>query len=259
VREVPRQRRHHQARADPDHDSIHGRAVERSGLVVAPTCVDCHGNHDIKRKSDPTSLVYRTTIPATCGKCHAGIRQHYDESIHGAKLKAGDPKAPVCADCHTAHEIQRVETDAWRLAATRECGTCHAESLRTYRDTFHGQVTALGFVRVAACADCHGSHDIQKTSDARSRVSAARRVETCQQCHKSANANFVKFDPHADRHDAARNPALYYAAKFMDGLLIAVFSFFGLHTFLWLQRGIQERRDARRRHGRREAAATGGR
>ena len=160
-------------------------------------------------------------MPATCGKCHVGIKQHYDESIHGTALAAGNAKAPVCADCHTAHSIQRVETDAWRLSITNECGTCHAESLRTYRDTFHGQVTSLGFVRVAACADCHGSHDIQKRTDPRSRVSQAHLVETCRQCHAGANANFVRYDPHADKHDRARNPVLYYAAKFMDFLLIA--------------------------------------
>ncbi len=233
------------------HDSIHGHALEKSGLIVAPSCVDCHGNHDIKRKNDPASLVFRANIPATCGKCHAGIRQHYDESIHAAALKAGDPRAPVCADCHTAHDIQRVETDTWRLAVTRECGTCHVESMKTFKDTFHGQVTSLGFVRVAACADCHGAHDIQKKADARSRVSDARRVETCRTCHAGANANFVKFDPHADRHDAARNPVLYYAGKFMDGLLIAVFSFFGLHTLLWLQRGLRAR-------GRTPSAPAGG-
>ena len=155
----------------------------------------------------------------------------------------------MCADCHTAHAIQRVETDAWRLSITRECGTCHAESLRTYRDTFHGQVTSLGFVRVAACADCHGSHDIQKRSDPRSRVAPAHLVETCRQCHAGANASFVRYDPHANKHDRARNPVLYYAAKFMDGLLIAVFGFFGLHTALWVPRGLRARRRASKRPG----------
>ncbi|MGE5242698.1 MAG: hypothetical protein ACM3SQ_00535 [Betaproteobacteria bacterium] len=224
------------------HDSIHGRALEKAGLVVAPSCVDCHGNHDIKRKTDPSSSVFRANIPATCGKCHAGIEQHYDASVHGTAVKAGNLKAAVCSDCHTAHAIQRVESESWKLSVTRECGTCHSESNRTYRDTFHGQVTSLGFVRVAACADCHGSHDIQKKSDPRSRVAKANLVETCRQCHAGANANFVEFDPHADKHDRARDPALFYAAKFMEGLLLAVFGFFGLHTALWLPRGLRERR-----------------
>ncbi len=229
------------------HDSIHGRALERAGLMVAPSCVDCHGNHDIKRRTDTASAVYKTNVPVTCGKCHAGIKQRYDGSIHGVQVAGGNLKAPVCTDCHTAHAIQRVETDQWKLAVTRECGSCHTESNATFRDTFHGQVTSLGFVRVAACSDCHGSHDIQKKDHPASRVNRANLVQTCRQCHAGANANFVRYDPHANKHDRARNPLLYYAAKFMDMLLIAVFTFFGVHTFLWLPRAARARRDARAR------------
>jgi hypothetical protein len=46
----------------------------------------------------------------------------------------------------------------------------------------------------------------------------------------------ASFDPHANRHDRARNPVYWYAAKFMEWLLIGVFGFFGLHTLLWLAR-----------------------
>ena len=51
-------------------DSIHGKALIKSGLSVAPTCSDCHGSHDIRRKADPASKVFRNTIPATCSSCH---------------------------------------------------------------------------------------------------------------------------------------------------------------------------------------------
>ena len=229
------------------HDSIHGRALERAGLVVAPSCVDCHGNHDIKRRTDPASTIFKSNVPVTCGKCHAGIKQHYDQSIHGVEMSKGNLKAPVCSDCHTAHAIQRVETDQWKLAVTRECGTCHTESGVTFRDTFHGQVSSLGFVRVAACSDCHGSHDIQKKENPTSRVNAANLVQTCRQCHAGASANFVKYDPHANRHDRRRNPLLYFASRFMNTLLVAVFTFFGIHTLLWLPRAAHARRERRRR------------
>jgi hypothetical protein len=73
-------------------------------------------------------------------------------------------------------------------------------------------------------------------------VSAARKVETCGRCHEGANANFVKYDPHADKHDRARSPALFFASKFMTVLLGAVFVFFGIHTALWFSRGVWLRR-----------------
>ncbi len=227
-------------------DSIHGKVLEKSGLLVAPSCGTCHGNHEIRRKTDPASRVWRGNVPTTCGSCHEGIKLQYVESVHGAKLAAGDPRVPTCATCHTAHSIRRVDAEPWKLDVLTECGSCHAESLRTYRDTFHGQVTSLGFSRVATCADCHGSHRIQPKSDPRSTVSAAHRTETCRKCHPRANDNFAAYDPHADKHDRDRNGMLYFSARFMEFLLVGVFSFFGLHTALWFTRLL--RKDARPPH-----------
>lgn len=219
-------------------DSIHGRALTRSGLLVAANCSDCHGAHEIRPRTEPDSRVYRANVPATCGSCHAGILTVYRESIHGRQAALGNPVAPICIDCHTAHEIRRVEAQAWKLDIVRECGTCHAESLHTYRDTFHGKVTTLGFTRVARCSDCHGYHDIQPKAHPGSRIGAANLVATCRRCHPAANANFVKYDPHADPRSRARSPLLYYASRFMTWLLVGVFAFFGVHTALWGARAL---------------------
>jgi hypothetical protein len=123
-------------------------------------------------------------------------------------------------------------------------GTCHKESLATYRDTFHGQVTALGFTPVAKCVDCHGAHQNFPNENPRSMVSQANLVKTCGQCHEGANANFVKYNPHANKHDDSRLPLLYYSARFMDALLLFVFGFFGVHTLLWFSRGRASSRSA---------------
>jgi hypothetical protein len=226
-------------------DSIHGRALSRGGLLVAPNCTSCHGAHDIRPKSDPASRVFRATVPATCGTCHQGIAHQYARGRHGQALEAGNAIAPVCHDCHTSHEITRAEAPAHRVEVIRECGTCHEQSLTTYRDTYHGQVTELGYARVATCADCHGAHEVLPASDPRSPVSAGRLVQTCQKCHPRANANFVKFDPHADPHNRERNPLLYYTARFMRLLLTGVFGFFGIHTSLWFVRSWHEARRRR--------------
>jgi hypothetical protein len=223
-------------------DGIHGRALRDSGLIVAPSCSDCHGSHDVRPTADPASAVHRTKAAVTCGRCHEGIRTQFQDSIHGQAVAAGHAAAPACQDCHSAHRISRAEDTSWQLGVIAECGTCHAESLATYRDTFHGQVTALGFTRVAKCADCHTAHQILGSDDPRSSVSPAKRLGTCQSCHPDANENFAQYDPHADKHDRARNPALYYASTFMNGLLIGVFGFFGLHTTMWVTRSLRERR-----------------
>jgi hypothetical protein len=226
-------------------DSLHGRALTRSGLLVAANCSDCHGAHDIQPRTEPTSRVFPANVPKTCGACHAGILAAYDKSVHGRALARGDA-APVCVDCHSAHEIRRVEGTSWTRDVVRECGTCHEESLRTYRDTFHGKVTTLGFARAAKCADCHGAHDILPVSDPGSRVSGANVVSTCRKCHADATFSFAQFQPHADPHDRARFPGLYYTYVAMTALLIGTFAFFGVHTALWLPRSFIERLRRRR-------------
>lgn len=223
-------------------DSLHGKALSDAGLSVAPNCASCHHAHDVRKASDPESPVSRTKVPATCGKCHEKILGHYSEGVHGAAVARGNPKAPVCADCHSAHEVARTAAAAWQVDVIKECGTCHEASLETYRDTYHGQVTALGFARVATCAACHDSHRIFPKEDARSTISPGRRLKTCQTCHPSATASFAKYDPHADPHDKVRNPILSFTSQFMKLLLGFVFAFFGVHTLLWLPRSFAERR-----------------
>jgi hypothetical protein len=229
-------------------DSIHGQAVSQSGLKVAPHCGTCHGSHDVRANQDAQSRVFRANVAGTCGSCHEGIRARYEDSVHGTQVQAGNLKAAVCSDCHTAHAIQ-VNAPEWKLAVIRECGTCHEESLRTYRDGFHGQATALGFTRVAACSDCHTSHEILPRDDPRSSVAEGRLVHTCGRCHVGATTSFVKFDPHADAHDRERSRPVYYTAMFMKVLLAGVFAFFGIHTALWFPRELRERRRRRREGG----------
>jgi DnaJ-class molecular chaperone len=214
-------------------DSIHGRALTKSGLLVAANCSSCHGSHRIYPALDSKSSVHRNNVPNTCGQCHGGILNVFVGSAHGQAVKSGNPKAPVCTDCHTSHAIRRVEVEEWKLEIVRECGTCHVQSLKTYRDTFHGKVTALGFARTARCSDCHGSHDIRRVADPGSSVHPNRIVTTCGKCHAGSNASFVKYDPHADPTDRKRNPYLYYSARFMKWLIVGVFAFFGIHTVLW--------------------------
>jgi hypothetical protein len=223
-------------------ESIHGKALRQKGLMVAPNCGNCHGNHDIRLASDPESRVSREKIPGTCGSCHEGIRNVYERSVHWEQHKAGNPRAAVCSDCHSAHGIQSSNVPAWRLEVLRECGTCHEQSLRSYRDGFHGQVSELGFTRVATCADCHGSHQIAAKASAASLVHPEQRPATCGKCHPGATARFAEFDPHAEPENRERSATLYFTTLFMKMLLGGVFLFFGIHTALWFPRSLKERR-----------------
>ena len=217
-------------------DSIHGFALTKEGLLVAASCSSCHGSHGILSRKDPKSKTNHANIPATCGACHAGPLEAFSAGIHGKKLQAGATNGPVCTNCHTAHQITRVGSMEWQMKTTATCGGCHKEQFATYRDTFHAQVSALGFQQVARCWDCHAYHDILPASDPKSTIAAANLTETCSKCHPGANASFVKYDPHANAKDSAHYPALHYASVFMNLLLSGVLGFFALHTILWFLR-----------------------
>jgi hypothetical protein len=161
-------------------------------------------------------------------------------------VKKGDPHAPVCTSCHTAHAIQRTDTAAWRSSVTGECATCHAQVVDSFRRTFHGKVTQLGFTQVAACADCHGAHDILPPSNPASRVAPAHLVQTCSQCHRGANSQFVKYDPHPNPRDYQRSHVLWWANVFYWGLIPGCFGFFALHSALWFNRSWRERKTGTR-------------
>ncbi len=218
-------------------DSIHGFALSKEGLLVAANCQSCHGSHNILSHKDPKSPTFKTNIPQTCGQCHAKINDEYMHGAHGEGIAKGDLKAPVCTDCHTAHEILQPTESDFRMQSTPICGSCHTDKLSTYHDTFHSQLGLLGgYVETARCWDCHGAHQILPESDPRSPVNQANLVQMCGTCHKGANKSFVQYQPHANSRDRKLNPEIYYVRLFMNLLLAGVLTFFIIHTILWLIR-----------------------
>lgn len=223
-------------------DSIHGRALLQMGLIVAPSCNDCHGSHKIKRSVDRDSPINHANVAKTCGKCHVGIEETYNQSVHGQLLVNGDQRGPVCIDCHSAHEIINPTGGNFKAISDERCGKCHQDRLEHYRETYHGKAMALGkpnaAPEVAACYDCHGFHDVQPSWNPASHLSATNILVTCQKCHPGATAKFTEYRPHANPLDKANYPLLHVVFLAMTGLLIGTFSFFGLHTLAWLFRAV---------------------
>ena len=219
------------------------KAIESS--IHGPlACVDCHSALAATKEFPHATPV--DTVK--CAGCHDDIGPRYGDSIHAwAKAKAGLVAAPACAECHGKHDIKAHTDPASRVHRTRipqTCGSCHPRVVESFRKTFHGKVSELGFTRVAACADCHGAHDILPPGNPASTVSKARLVETCSRCHPGANERFVAYDPHPNPRDYHRNKVLWAANIFYWMLIPSCFGFFGLHSALWLYRSRKESRHA---------------
>ena len=223
-------------------DSIHGFALTKDGLLVAASCSSCHGSHKILSKTDPASRTNRANIAETCGTCHAGPKLDYMAGVHGQGAGMGNSRAPVCTNCHTSHQIASVRTASWQMKTTATCGGCHQEKLDTYRDTFHAQVSSLGYIETARCWDCHGFHDIRPATDRKSSIAKANLEATCGKCHNGVTKSFISYQPHADKHNRHEYPVVWASSIFMNMLLASVLGFFALHTLLWLMRSLSERR-----------------
>jgi len=225
--------------------SIHGRAVQEKGLVVAATCIDCHTAHHELPASDPRSTIHRARIADTCGRCHEGIFDTFKTSIHYTGKPRDGHRLPVCNDCHTSHRISNTSLNDFQTEIIETCGHCHEAVTETYFESFHGKMVQLGFAAAAKCQDCHGSHDILPRNNPASRISRENIVATCGQCHEASHQRFAGFQPHATHTDKHRYPFVYWTWLFMTILLIGTFIFFGIHTLLWLPRSFQAMRHGR--------------
>ncbi|MDT8334242.1 MAG: cytochrome c3 family protein [Desulfurivibrionaceae bacterium] len=224
--------------------SIHGKGLFVDGLIVTAVCSTCHTAHNVLKASNPESSVNRNNIIETCNQCHVGIVDMFKTSVHSETVTRTGKRLPVCHDCHTSHTIADVKKKDFRLIIAEQCNNCHAHESETYLETYHGRASMLwGGEKTAKCSDCHGSHNIQPEEHQASMINDANIVETCSQCHAAANQSFTTYLPHAthSKKDKDRYPYLYYTFWAMTGLLVGTFAFFGLHTILWIPRGLIEK------------------
>jgi len=126
-------------------NSVHGAALTQEGNQYVPTCIDCHGVHNIQ---NPTTASFRNSTPDLCAKCHTNetiMKQYgistnvlntYVADFHGttvemfAKNYPDQPtNKPVCTDCHGVHDILRPDDPQAGIAFKKnllvKCQQCH--------------------------------------------------------------------------------------------------------------------------------------
>jgi cytochrome b subunit of formate dehydrogenase len=236
--------------AEAYEDSFHARRAPSNRYGVKAYCEDCHNSHFFNVPAEGTAKRsdWHLTVPQLCGEsCHKDSLKEYMSSTHGQEvMDKNNPKAAVCVDCHTSHDISKVRRDPFKLLVTKQCGSCHQQEFASYRATYHGQINTLGYAYTAKCFDCHGSHKISGVDDPKSTIHPDNRLETCQECHDGkkvpkATASYLQFGPHAHSRDFERYPQMWIAGKFMHGLLLFVFAYFWAHSLLWWYREYKDR------------------
>ncbi len=240
-------------RCHPDEGREHFASVHMMNDV---RCSDCHSDVHAITKWDGS----KARVVEVCSVCHES--EEYAASVHGRAVASGNNDSAACNDCHGLHRIEELgdpNTHEYRAFHTDTCHRCHADeammrrngvpviAVKTYEESYHGKVEALGSALAAGCADCHGAHNILPPTDPASSIYPGNLPKTCGKCHPGSTIQFAQFLPHADHRDKENYPVLYYTWLFMTGLLVAVFAVFWLHTLLWWRAAYWERRERLRK------------
>ena len=134
--------------------SVHGSALVQAGNEDVPTCIDCHGVHNI---SDPTSNTFRNSTPSLCAKCHTdetimnkygistNVLDTYVADFHGTTVKMFEENfpdqptnKPVCTDCWRSRLCDPM-TLSWNCYQTICLGKCQGSPMRqTASSPIHG-------------------------------------------------------------------------------------------------------------------------
>jgi predicted CXXCH cytochrome family protein len=156
-------------------ESVHGEALIGEGNPDVPTCIDCHGVHNVE---GPSNSPFHLFSPQICANCHAdpALMEQYD-----------------------------VSTDVFETYVADFHGTTVAifEAIAPDQET-----------NKPVCIDCHGVHDMKKVDDPESRVIQANLLTTCQRCHPNAEDNFSDTWLSHYQPSPEKAPLVYYVNLF---------------------------------------------
>jgi len=134
--------------------SVHGDALLSEGNEDVPTCIECHGVHEI---NDPTTALARVRSPQLCADCHADVElmEQYDIStdvfetyvsdFHGTTVTLFDHQDPttetnkaVCYDCHGVHNIKAPDDPHAGIKGNLliTCQECHPDATTNFSDAW---------------------------------------------------------------------------------------------------------------------------
>jgi predicted CXXCH cytochrome family protein len=179
----------HGAIFDEYRQSVHGKALLEDSNPDVPTCIDCHGVHNI---SNPNTVQFRNRSPQVCADCHAdeGLMEKYDISTQVFETYLND---------------------------------FHGSTVALFEQQDPNVAT-----NKAVCYDCHGVHNITPADEAKSQVAKNNLLATCQQCHPNAEDDFPDAWVGHFQPTAEDNPTLFAVTWFYKILIPATLGGFAL-------------------------------
>jgi hypothetical protein len=132
--------------------SVHGAALTDQANTDVPTCISCHGVHNI---GNPTTAAFRLKSPELCASCHTNptlmdkygistnVLNTYVADFHGTTVTLFEKQSPdaqtnkpVCYDCHGVHDISRVNDPKTGIEMQQNllvrCKVCHPDATSNF-------------------------------------------------------------------------------------------------------------------------------
>lgn len=207
--------------------SVNSDIHHRLKVKNPPSCVSCHGNHEIQKPPSDN----RQKTKDYCGKCHTSatlvgnyhamtkIDKNNCISCHKTidtrmTLPSSVHKNLDCSDCHNfiANNLKNHPKNL-KAIQSADCYICHGDIAKIHRESIHGIALSEGIDEAAKCWDCHGSHDIKKVDDPSSKVHPTKLAATCGNCHDNPELA-KKFDI------ALPNPGFVYSRSVHGKLVL---------------------------------------
>ena len=176
--------------------------VEPYGKSVhaANGCTSCHSDvnlaaHPPEKKEIKSARSFAIEMTQICRNCHTDKFEQWQNSIHAAMVRRGNPEAPVCTDCHSPHAVIK------GAAATLEeapCKNCHSDIYAAYLGSVHAQSRLRSKDSFApVCAGCHSAHEVKSPS---ATALSQGPQAACEGCHAGVLEEHQKWLPNAALH-----------------------------------------------------------
>lgn len=175
--------------------SIHGKHL----------CTSCHS--DVTEVPHPDNF---TAKPVSCAQCHRVETEIYRNSDHGRAIHQGVPEAASCKDCHGSNHYllnyRDPKSPVFRVNIPQTCARCHANTAEmekfnlrqrspivSYEKSVHGlALLEKKEMNAAVCTDCHGSHDLHKSTNPVSKLYWQHVPNTCGKCHENVEQTYMR-------------------------------------------------------------------
>jgi Cytochrome c554 and c-prime len=204
------------------HLHVPGDIFEKS-VHRAIGCTGCHSDinpaaHPPAENKIKSARSFAITTTQLCRNCHADKFDQWQTSVHAALVRAGNPAAPICTDCHNPHAVMKG-------AATQieqvPCKKCHDDIYKAYLGSVHAKSKLASKDSYApVCSGCHSAHAVKPISIG----SLEQGPEgACFGCHAGVLESHQKWLPNAALHfEAVSCPACHVptAQRKIDLMLI---------------------------------------